>query len=265
LTFRLLKQGAERISNYGEISITCGEIADRGPGPIRLELPFVDPEYYKVDCPLEYYAAADGYTHEEIMTRFNEITEWHKQSAKEADEMRMKYFYRCLEEQNKPKVATMQGGKKHLHPTLVVELEYIDTGAPDEMDEEFEQGMLTVELLEGRNLLRVKDQPPNPIATVTCAKQTYTGERKLRTSQPKFNERFVFYNVVPEIDPLRIEVRGFEESLGFVEIDVSLVRQNVIMKDVFKLQGVAKGEMELLLQYAPMAPKKMLDRTFDMY
>jgi len=257
LTFRLLKQGAERISNYGEASITCGEIADRGPGPIVLELPFIDPTYYKKECPLEYFAAANGYTHEQIMTRINEITEWHKKSEEEADEARMKYFYRCVEEQNKTKTP---GGKKFMHPTMTVELEYIDTGAPDEFDEDYEQGLLTVELLEGRNLLRVKDLPPNPMAHVSCAKQTYTSARKLKTSQPKFNERFVFYNVIPDVDPLRIEIRGFEVSLGFVEIDVSLVRQNVIMKDVFKLQGVAKGEIELLLQYAPMSTKNAVHR-----
>ena len=189
LTFRLLKKGAERISNYGEASITCGEIADRGPGPIILELPFIDPEYYKKECPLEYFAAADGYTYEQIMTRFNEITEWHKKAEEEADEARMKYFYRCVEEQNKTKIPS---AKKFTHPTMTVELEYIDTGAPDDVDEDYEQGLLTVELLEGRKLLRVKDKPPNPIAIVTCAKQTYTGARKLKTSQPKFNERFVF-------------------------------------------------------------------------
>ena len=169
----------------------------------------------------------------------------------------MKYLYRCAEEQNKTKTP---GGKKFLHPTMTVELEYIDTGAPDEFDEDYEQGLLTVELLEGRNLLRVKDLPPNPMAHVSCAKQTYTSARKLKTSQPKFNERFVFYNVLPDVDPLRIEIRGFEVSLGFVEIDVSLVRQNVIMKDVFKLQGVAKGEIELLLQYAPMSTKNAVHR-----
>ena len=261
LTFRLLKQGAERISNYGEASITCGEIADRGPGPIVLELPFIDPTYYKKECPLEYFAAADGYTHEQIMTRINEITEWHKKSEEEADEARMKYFYRCVEEQNKTKIPS---AKKFTHPTMTVELEYIDTGAPDDVDEDYEQGLLTVELLEGRKLLRVKDKPPNPIAIVTCAKQTYTGARKLKTSQPKFNERFVFYNVLPDVDPLRIEIRGFEVSLGFVEIDVALIRQNVMMKDTFKLQGVAKGEIELLLQYAPMAAKKALDRSSEL-
>ena len=100
-----------------------------------------------------------------------------------------------------------------------------------------------------------------PWLIVTCAKQTYTGARKLKTSQPKFNERFVFYNVLPDVDPLRIEIRGFEVSLGFVEIDVALVRENVMMKDTFKLQGVAKGEIELLLQYAPMAAKKAVDRS----
>ena len=77
-----------------------------------------------------------------------------------------------------------------MHPTMTVELEYIDTGAPDEFDEDYEQGLLTVELLDGRNLLRVKDLPPNPMAHVSCAKQTYTSARKLKTSQPKFNERF---------------------------------------------------------------------------
>jgi hypothetical protein len=36
------------------------------------------------------------------------------------------------------------------------------------------------------------------------------------------------------------------------------------MKDFFKLQGVAKGEIELLLQYAPMSTKKAVHRIPDL-
>ena len=53
---------------------------------------------------------------------------------------------------------------------------------------------------------------------------------KYSTSHPIFNERHVFYNVLPDVDPLKIEIQGSDgESLGHCEIDVDLVRQNVYM------------------------------------
>jgi hypothetical protein len=39
-----------------------------------------------------------------------------------------------------------------------------------------------------------------------------------------------------------------------------MVRQNVMIRDTFALSGVAKGELVLLLQYAPMASKTTLVR-----
>jgi hypothetical protein len=254
LTFRLLKSGAERVSNYGEASIMCGDIADT-KGPVVIELPFIDPAFYKSECPLEYLNAADGYTAEEILARFNEITEWHKNAEKEAVQARLKYFSRCDEEQKS------SGQRKYKHPTLKVELEYIDTGPPDEVEEDFEQGMLTVEVIEARNLLRNKDKQPNPMVALNCAQQSYTTERCTKTSHPKWNERFVFYNVLPDVDTLKLNVSGLEGfPLGSLDIDVDMVRQNVMIRDTFALSGVAKGELVLLLQYAPMASKTTLVR-----
>lgn len=254
LTFRLLKSGAERVSNYGEASIMCGDIADT-KGPVVIELPFIDPSFYKSECPLEYLNAADGYTAEEILARFNEITEWHKNAEKEAVQARLKYFSRCDEEQKS------SGQRKYKHPTLKVELEYIDTGPPDEVEEDFEQGMLTVEVIEARNLLRNKDKQPNPMVALDCAQQSYATERCTKTSHPKWNERFVFYNVLPDVDTLKLNVSGLEGfPLGSLDIDVDTVRQNVMIRDSFALSGVAKGELVLLLQYAPMASKTTLVR-----
>lgn len=254
LTFRLLKSGAERVSNYGEASIMCGDIADT-KGPVVIELPFIDPSFYKSECPLEYLNAADGYTAEEILVRFNEITEWHKNAEKEAVQARLKYFSRCDEEQKS------SGQRKYKHPTLKVELEYIDTGPPDEVEEDFEQGILTVEVIEARNLLRNKDKQPNPMATLNCSQQSYTTERRTKTSHPKWNERFVFYNVLPDVDTLKLNVSGLQGfPLGSLDIDVNMVRQNVMIRDTFALSGVAKGELVLLLQYAPMASKTTLVR-----
>lgn len=254
LTFRLIKSGAERVSNYGEASIMCGDIANT-KGPVVIELPFIDPSFYKEECPLEYLNAADGYTAEEILARFNEITEWHKNAEKEAVQARLKYFSRCNEEQNSSEQ------RKYKHPTLKVELEYIDTGPPDEVKEDFEQGMLTVEVIEARNLLRNKDKQPNPMVTLDCAKQSYATERRTKTSHPKWNERFVFYNVLPEVDTLKLNVSGLEGfPLGSLEVDINMVRQNVMIRESFALSGVAKGELVLLLQYAPMASKNVLAR-----
>ena len=256
LSLRLVKSGADRISNYGEVQFKCGEIADRGPGPVVVELPFIDPEYFMKECPLTYLNAADGYTYEETMERFKQINEWHLQAAKDADEKRLKYFYRCFEQTKDKKK------KDKNHPTIRMEVEYIDTGPPDEVVENYEQGMLTVELIEGRNLLRVADRPPSPVAIVSCAKQRYVGTRRASTSHPIFNERHVFYNVLPDVDPLKIEIQGSDgESLGHCEIDVDLVRQNVYMRDEVKLEGVAKGEVLVILQYSPMASETPLDRT----
>ena len=163
----------------------------------------------------------------------------------------------CIRDRTKDKKK-----KDKNHPTIRMEVEYIDTGPPDEVDENYEQGMLTVELIEGRNLLRVADRPPSPVAIVSCAKQRYVGTRRASTSHPIFNERHVFYNVLPDVDPLKIEIQGSDgESLGHCEIDVDLVRQNVYMRDEVKLEGVAKGEVLVILQYSPMASETPLDRT----
>ena len=259
LYFRLLKEGADRISNYGEIQIMCGEIADRGGGKVVIELPFIEPSFYKEECPLEYLAAADGYSYEEIMGRWAEITAWHAKADAGAVQARTKYFYRCLEEMDRRKRVM----SKYRHPTLALELEYIDTGAPDELDggdEKYELGVLTVEVKEADNLLRVDSQLPNPMATLRCAKQEYRTQRILKSSHPKWNERYVFYNVVAEIDPLEIEITGFEKSLGRVVIDTTLVRLNGFISDRFKLQDVSKGEVLLELSYTPMAATKTIAR-----
>lgn len=263
LHFRLIKKGAERISNYGEIQIMCGEIADRGAGPVVLELPFIDPLYYKDECPLEYLSAADGYTYDEIMKRWNDILAWQGEAERVAVGARAKYYKRAVEDMERRANEVRKADKKRVsHPTLRIELEYIDTGAPDDVEEEDEElGMLTVEIKEADNLLRVDNKPPNPMATLTCAKQTYKTNRKIKTSHPKWNERFVFYNVVSDIDTLEIELRGYEKFLGSVEVDVNIVRQNVKMTDRFPLKGVAKGEVLLELQYTPMASKKVLQRV----
>lgn len=256
LSLRLVKSGADRISNYGEVQFKCGEIADRGPGPVVVELPFIDPEYFMKECPLTYLNAADGYTYEETMERFKEINEWHVQAAKEADEQRLKYFYRCFDQTEKDKKKMAKN-----HPSIKMEVEYIDTGAPDDVDEHYEQGVLTVELIEGHNLLRVEGRPPNPVAIVSCAKQQYVGTRCVNTSHPVFNERYVFYNVLPDVDPLKIEIQGLDNVfLGSCEINVDLVRQNVYMRDEVKLEGVSKGELLVVLQYSPMATDTPLER-----
>ena len=109
-------------------------------------------------------------------------------------------------------------------------------------------------------MLRVDSQLPNPMATLRCAKQEYRTQRILKSSHPKWNERYVFYNVVAEIDPLEIEITGFEKSLGRVVIDTTLVRLNGLISDRFKLQDVSKGEVLLELSYTPMAAKKTIAR-----
>jgi len=263
LHFRLIKRGAERISNYGEIQIMCGEIANRGTGPVILELPFIDPFYYKDECPLEYLSAADGYTYDEIMKRYNDILAWQAEAEKVAVTARAKYFERSMEDMERRAKELKKADKKKVsHPTLRVELEYIDTGAPDDMEEEDEElGMLTVEILEADKLLRIDNKQPHPMATLTCAKQTYKTDRKMKTSHPKWNKRFVFYNVVSEIDTLEIEIRDEATFLGSMRLDVDVVRQNVKMRERFPLKGVAKGEVQLALQYTPMASKKVLQRV----
>ena len=85
--------------------------------------------------------------------------------------------------------------------------------------------------------------------------------RRTKTSHPKWNERFVFYNVLPEVDTLKLNVSGVEDfPLGSLEVDVNMVRQNVMISVCFALSGVAKGELVRLLQYAPMASKNILVR-----
>jgi len=259
LFMRLVKTGAERVSNYGECQITCGEIADR-EGPVTLELPFIEPSYYKEECPLEYLIAADGYTYDEIMQRYADIEAWNEKAEQDAVQQRTKYFYRAsTAKRSNSKVALP---KTINHPTIKVELEYIDTGTPDDVDEEYEQGLITVELVEARNILRVAGNPPNPKVTVRCAKQYFDSTRKIRTSHPKWdNERFVFYNVLADLDTIRIEVTGLNDvKLGYCEIDAKLVRSNVMIRDIFPLQGVDKGAVLLVLTYAPMASKQVLTR-----
>jgi hypothetical protein len=209
---------------------------------------------------LEYLIAADGYTYDEIMQRYADIEAWNEKAEQDAVQQRAKYFYRAsTAKRSSSKVALP---KTINHPTIKVELEYIDTGTPDDIDEEYEQGLLTVELVEARNILRVAGKPPNPKVTVRCAKQYFDSTRKIRTSHPKWdNERFVFYNVLADLDTIRIEVTGLNDvKLGYCEIDAALVRSNVMIRDTFTLQGVAKGEVLLVLTYAPMASKQVLTR-----
>ena len=110
--------------------------------------------------------------------------------------------------------------------------------------------------------MRVAGNPPNPKVTVRCAKQYFDSTRKIRTSHPKWdNERFVFYNVLADLDTIRIEVTGLNDvKLGYCEIDAKLVRSNVMIRDIFPLQGVDKGAVLLVLTYAPMASKQVLTR-----
>ena len=256
---RLVKTGAERVSNYGECQITCGEIADR-EGPVTLDLPFIEPSYYKEECPLDYLVAADGYTYEEILQRYADIDSWHEKAEKDAVQQRAKYFYRCIAAKEGEKTGKPPSTN---HPTVRVELEYIDTGTPDDIDEEYEQGLITVELIEARNILRVNGHPPNPMVKVSCAKQYFDSTRKMRTSHPRWdNARFIFYNVLADIDVIRIDVTGLNGvNLGYCEIPAGLVRSNVMVRDLFPLQGVEKGQVMLALSYAPMASKQVLVRA----
>ena len=262
LTLRLIKSGAERVSNYGECQITCSEIADR-QGPVVLDLPFIEPGYFKEECPLDPLSAAEGYSPEQIASRNRDIVAWNTQAEVDAVQQRAKYFFRCAGA-GASELKTKAGKEKKInHPTIKVELEYIDTGPPDDVTEEFEQGLLTVELVEARNLLRFEGKPPNPQVRVSCAKQYFDSVRKMRTSNPKWdNTRFVFYNVLADVDMLRFEVTGLDGvNLGYCEIDTAMVRANCMIRDHFRLQGVDKGELCLVLTYAPMAAKQAIVRT----
>ena len=207
------------------------------------------------ECPLTYLNAADGYTYEETMERFKQINEWHLQAAKDADEKRLKYFYRCFEQTKDKKK------KDKNHPTIRMEVEYIDTGPPDEVVENYEQGMLTVELIEGRNLLRVADRPPSPVAIVSCAKQRYVGTAAQAPRTPSSTSVTSSTTSYPTWirSKSKSKARTANPSATARLTSTSCVKMSTCARS--QTRGVSKGEVLVILQYSPMASETPLDRT----